>query len=107
MERLIPPISWKTFSESFLVKFFPMTSKVEMEGQFINLSQGRCTVDYYAADLPDSVIYMVAQEGDRARRFFQGLDINIQSHIAILPLNTYAQVPETARTQEQILQERR
>ena len=31
MERLAPPISWKTFSESFLVKFFPMTAKAEME----------------------------------------------------------------------------
>ena len=30
MERLAP-ISCKTFSESFLVKFFPMTAKAEME----------------------------------------------------------------------------
>ena len=50
---------------------------------------------------------MVAQEGDRARSFLQGLDINIQSHIVVLPLNTHAQVLETARTQEQIVQQRR
>ena len=31
MERLAPPISWKTFSESFFVKLFPTTAKVEME----------------------------------------------------------------------------
>ena len=31
MKRLTPPISWKTFSERFLVKFFPMTAKAEME----------------------------------------------------------------------------
>jgi len=31
MKTLTSPISWKTFSESFLVKFFPMTAKAEME----------------------------------------------------------------------------
>jgi len=45
----------------------------------------------------------VAQEGDRAMSFLQELDINIQSDIDVLPLNTYAQVLETGKTQEQIL----
>ena len=49
MERLTPSISWKTFRESFLVKFFHMTAKVEMKRQFINLNQGGRTVDQYAA----------------------------------------------------------
>lgn len=107
MERLALPISWKTFSESFLVKFFPMTAKAEMERQSINLNQGGRIVDQYAAEftrLSRFAPYMVAQEGDRAWKFLQGLDINIQSHIDVLSLNTYAQVLETVRTQEQILQ---
>ena len=51
-----------------------------MERQFINLNQGGRTVDQYAAEftrLSRFAPYMVAQEGDRARRFLQGLDINI------------------------------
>ena len=54
-------------------------------------------MDQYAAEftrLSRFALYMVAQEGDHARRFLQGLDINIQSHIDVLPLNTYAQVLE-------------
>ena len=53
MERLTPPISWKSFSESFLVKFFPMTTKAKMEQQFINLNQEGRTVDQYATNLLD------------------------------------------------------
>jgi len=67
-------------------------------------------VDQYAAEftkLSRFAPYMVAQEGDCAKRFLHGLDINIQSHIVILSLNTYAQVLETVRTQKQILQQRR
>ena len=101
MERLTPPIRWKIFSESFLAKFFPMTAKAEMKRQFINLNQGIRTMDQYAIEftrLNRFAQYLVAQQGDRAKKFLQGLDINIQSHIAILSLNTYAQVLETAKT---------
>ena len=37
-----------TFSERFLAKFIPITVKVEMEQQFINLNQRGSTVDQYA-----------------------------------------------------------
>jgi len=57
-----------------------MTAKAEIERQFINLNQGGRTVDQYATEftrLSRFAPYMVAQEGDRARNFLQGLDINI------------------------------
>ena len=80
-----------------------MTAKAKMERQFINLNQEGHTVNYYVAEftrLSRFAPYMVAQEGDHTRRFLQGLDINIQSHIVVLLFNTFAQVLETIRTQE-------
>jgi hypothetical protein len=35
--HLARPITWKSFSDSFLAKFFPDTVKDEMEKRFINL----------------------------------------------------------------------
>ena len=48
--HLSGPISWKTFSEVFLAKFFPETAKSEMEHKFINLRQAGRTVDEYATE---------------------------------------------------------
>jgi len=39
------PISWETFSEVFLAKFFPNTDKSEMEQKFINLREVGRIVD--------------------------------------------------------------
>jgi len=43
-------VSWKTFSEVFLAKFFPDIAKTEMEQKFINLIQAGRTVDEYVAE---------------------------------------------------------
>ena len=43
--HLPKPVSWKTFAEVFLAKFFPDTAKSEMEQKFINLRQAGRTVD--------------------------------------------------------------
>ena len=79
--HLPKPISWKTFAEVFLAKFFPDTAKSEMEQKFINLRQAEKTVDEHAAEfvkLSRFAPYMISTEENRARRFQQGLDLKLQ-----------------------------
>ena len=74
-------VSWETFSEVFLSKFFPDMVKSEMEQNFINLRQAEKTVDEYAAEffkLRRFAPYMVFTEENRARRFQQGLQLELQ-----------------------------
>jgi len=78
--RLLRPVSWKTFSEVFLAKFFPDTVKTEMEQKFINLRQAEKIVDMYAAEfsrLSRFAPYMVSTAENRARRFQQGLHLEL------------------------------
>jgi len=48
--HLLGPVSWKTFSEVFLAKFFPDMTKSEMEQKLINLKQAGRTFDEYATE---------------------------------------------------------
>jgi len=52
--HLLRPISWKTFFEVFLAKFFPKTTKLEIEQKFINLRQARRIVDGMQLSFPNS-----------------------------------------------------
>ena len=75
------PITWDQFSKSFYKRFFSETAQKEMEEQFIRLQQRDQTVDEYAAEflrLSRFAPYMVANEEIRARRFQQGLRMQIQ-----------------------------
>jgi len=48
--HLLGPVSWKTISEVFLAKFFPDTTKSEMEQKLINLKQAGRTFDEYVTE---------------------------------------------------------
>jgi len=68
-ERLEPPIAWEQFMDSFYERFFPKTTRTEMEQQFINLQQGSRSIDEYAAEflrLSRLAPYIVAEEEDQA-----------------------------------------
>jgi len=83
--RLPKPISWKQFSDAFLARFFPDTAKKDMQLQFLNLKQWDKSVEAYAADfirLSRFAPKMVEDEIDRADRFQQGLQWDIQVQIA-------------------------
>jgi len=103
--HLPKPISWKTFAVVFLAKFFPDTTKSEMEQNFINLRQAEKTVDEYAAEfvkLSQFAPYMISTEENRARRFQQGLDLELQRYVISFRYKTFAEVLTAAREQEQL-----
>ena len=87
--RLEKPITWDQFSKSFYERFFSETAQKEMEEKFIRLQQRDQTVDEYAAEflrLSRFAPYMVANEENRARRFQQGLRMQIQ--MFLIPSNS-------------------
>ena len=84
-ERLGEAVSWKVFSESFMEKFFPWTAQADMEQQFINLKQGGMSIDEYTVEFTRFsrfALYMVAKDGNRDRRFEQGLNGEIKWYLA-------------------------
>ena len=109
LTRLEAPVTWETFSEAFLEKFFPETAKFEMERKFTHLTQGNRSVDEYAAEftrLSRFAPTLVADEATRARRFKMGLNFSILENVVSLRLPTYGEVLIAAREQE-IVQGRR
>ena len=104
--RLEKPITWDQFSKSFYERFFSKTAQQEMEDQFIRLQQRDQTVDEYAAEflrLSRFAPYMVTNEETRARRFQQGLRMQIQMFLIPQQLKTYSQVLTITREVEQEL----
>lgn len=107
--RLEKPISWKDFTDSFYERFFPATAKREMQSQFINLKQRDKNVESYAAEflrLSRFAPQMVADEADRADRFQQGLQWEIQEKLVTHQFNTYDQVLTAARYAESFMERR-
>jgi hypothetical protein len=105
--RLDKPISWKTFTDGFYARFFPETAKREMQSQFMNLKQRDKSVEAYAAEflrLSRFAPKLVEDEADRADRFQQGLQWDIQVQIASQSLVTYEQVLTAARRVEHVLE---
>ena len=103
--RMQKPVEWKTFSDAFLVRFFPKTAKREMEERFCQLRQQDLTVDAYAAEfarLSRFAPSMVAEEEDRAHRFQQGLRIELQRMMVSTALVTYADVLDAAHRAERV-----
>ena len=98
-------VSWKIFSEVFLAKFFPHTTKTEMERKFINLRQADKTFDEYATKffkLSQFALYMVSNEENQTRRFQQGLNLKLQRYVISFRYKTFAEVLTAAREQEQL-----
>jgi hypothetical protein len=107
--RLTKPISWKQFSDAFLARFFPATAKKDLQHQFMNLKQMDRSVEAYAAEfirLSRFAPKMVEDEVDRAERFQQGLQWDLQVQIASQPLVTYDQVLTAARRVEHVMDRR-
>ena len=97
------PITWKQFSDAFFKRFFPLTARREMEEQFQKLKQRNDIVDGYAANflrLSRFAPSMVAHETEKAHRFQQGLQWDIQRQLTPSQLDTYQQVLTAARRVE-------
>ena len=78
--KLTGQAMWKNFTDGFDERFFPETTRKEMEERFINLRQWNRSVDEYTTKflrLSHFAIYMVADETKRASRFQQGLKLEL------------------------------
>ncbi|CAA0831733.1 Unknown protein, partial [Striga hermonthica] len=73
-------LTWMQFKEMMEEKYYPTHYRVEMERQFLALSQGNRTVDEYEREftrLGSFVKYLVDTEAKKARRFQDGLQQEI------------------------------
>ena len=92
-------------SEIFLEKFFPETAKIDMERKFVNLQQESRSVDDYVAEftrLSRFALHFIADDRDRARRFEQGLSLEVQKQLSTSLFTTYAEILNAGRRHEQV-----
>ena len=80
-----PALTWEQFSQLFLEKFLPITLREEFRKQFERLQQGSMTVTQYESrfvDLARHALLLLPTEGERVRRFIEGLTHPIRLQMA-------------------------
>ena len=93
------PVPLTRFTELFLGKYFPSCLANQMEVEFLELKQGDRSVTEYDikfTELARLVPEYVSTEGQRAKRFQQGLKPEIRSGVVALQLTTYTSVVQAA-----------
>ncbi|XP_070050561.1 uncharacterized protein [Nicotiana tomentosiformis] len=81
----LPVLTWEQFSQLFLEKFLPITLREEFCKQFERLQQGSMTVTQYEfrfVDLALHALLLLPMEGERVRRFIEGLTHPIRLQMA-------------------------
>ena len=94
------PRTWRAFLEEFRKKYVPVVVQEKREEEFIGLRQRTLTVAQYEVQFTRLSKYapdMVNTEAKRRRRFLQGLNIGIQTALAAVKVDTYAEVVESAQ----------
>ncbi|KAL0550368.1 hypothetical protein IC582_014876 [Cucumis melo] len=86
-------ITWEQFRESFYAKFFSANVKHAKLQEFLNLEQGKLSVEQYDAEFdllsrfaPD----VVRDEAARTERFVNGLRLDLQGFVRALRPTTHA-----------------
>ena len=101
--------TWLNFVREFNEKYLPPIVQEKREDDFIKLRQGTSSVAEYETQftkLSKFAPELIATEQRRARRFVQGLNVEIQEALAAAQINTFtevlekAQIIETVRAQE-------
>ncbi|XP_070054869.1 uncharacterized protein [Nicotiana tomentosiformis] len=80
-----PTLTWEQFSQLFLEKFLPITLRKEFRKHFERLQQGSMTVTQYESrfvDLDCHALLLLPTEGERVRRFIEGLTHPIRLQMA-------------------------
>ncbi|XP_059635319.1 uncharacterized protein LOC132277483 [Cornus florida] len=92
-------MTWEEFRTLFFDFFFLRTMRQDMRVQFISLYQGRTSVIEYETRFTSLSRYapeMVAADELRARKFQDGLHLDIRPWILVLELRTYGEVVQKA-----------
>ncbi|XP_027169505.1 uncharacterized protein LOC113769237 [Coffea eugenioides] len=102
-EREQMPRTWANFVREFNAKYFPPLVQEKKEDEFIRLRQGTQPVAEYESQftrLSKFAPKLILTEQRRARRFLQGLNIEIQKDLAVAQITTFSDAVEKALRSE-------
>ncbi|XP_059671122.1 uncharacterized protein LOC132316666 [Cornus florida] len=95
----VETMTWVEFREHFFERFFPRAMRQEMRIQFAGLYQGTMSVIEYETRFTSLSRYaeeMVATDETRAKKFQDGLHLDIRPRVSLLDLRTYREVVQRA-----------
>ncbi|XP_071933088.1 uncharacterized protein [Coffea arabica] len=98
-EREQTPRTWTNFVREFNAKYFPPLVQEKKEDEFIRLRQGTQSVAEYESQftrLSKFAPELILTEQRRARRFLQGLNVEIQKDLAVAQITTFSDAVEKA-----------
>ncbi|XP_030452722.1 uncharacterized protein LOC115674473 [Syzygium oleosum] len=101
--------SWDAFVEVFNGKYFSECAREQKMAEFLRLRQNHLLVDQYEAESAKQSKYaprMTKDPVDRARRFRDGLKLEIRSQLVPLNLKDYNELYENAQLIERDMVER-
>ncbi|KAK1646969.1 hypothetical protein QYE76_064774 [Lolium multiflorum] len=97
------PPTWDVFVKQFTSKYYPNSFKEKMDVALRNIKQGDKTVDEYEMEF-SKIVHFVdhinQNEGEKARRFFEGLNSEYRHVMGANRPNEYFSVVEQARGME-------
>uniref|UniRef100_A0A2N9IMJ0 RNA-directed DNA polymerase n=1 Tax=Fagus sylvatica TaxID=28930 RepID=A0A2N9IMJ0_FAGSY len=96
-------ITWEVFLETFYEHYFPVSTREQLESEFLRFTQGNKTVTQYEARFTELVRYAphIAVDGpSKCRRFLEGLRGDIRSRLIPLMLRDYHELVERAKVVE-------
>ncbi|XP_020523622.1 uncharacterized protein LOC110007368 [Amborella trichopoda] len=99
-ERSGTKVNWDTFLEAFNEKYFPDSVKERKEVEFIELQQGKLTVEQYAAkflELSRYAPHVINMEAQKVNKFERGLMLDIRGRIMAANLKTFSPLVDLAR----------
>ncbi|KAK1649588.1 hypothetical protein QYE76_067393 [Lolium multiflorum] len=97
------PPTWDVFVKQFTSKYYPYSFKEKMDVALRNIKQGDKTVDEYEMEF-SKIVHFVdhinQNQSEKARRFFEGLNLEYRHVMGANRPNEYFSVVEQARGME-------
>ncbi|XP_010469984.1 PREDICTED: uncharacterized protein LOC104749960 [Camelina sativa] len=100
-------VTWGIFKKEFELKYFPPESRDRLESQFLQLEQGEMTVRAYGRIFTRLRRYLYQGNDDElamARRFFNGLRLDIRGRLHAVTYRSVEEVEERAVSVEEAIE---
>ena len=104
----IEVMTWEEFERIFLGKYFGKVAKHTKRMKFEHLIQGTMSVLEYESrfsELSRFALGMISEEGEKTRRFQQGLRPAIRNRLVPLAIRDYSELVKRALLVEQDIEE--
>ena len=101
-------MTWEEFERIFLGKYFRKVAKHAKRMEFEHLIQGTMSVLEYESrfsELSSFALGMISEEGEKTRRFQQGLRPTIRNRLVSLAIRDYYELVKRALLVEQDIEE--